>query len=53
MNNEEIKQAAAMIRIEMITLKSRLTEPFRSNVEACEEAADKIVTEMEIREVGL
>ena len=49
MNNDEIIKAAAAIEIEMITLSSRLTEPFKTNAEWCQNAAKEIKTEMENR----
>ena len=49
MSNEEIIKAAAAIEFEMITLSSRLNEPFKTNVERCQNAAKEIKTEMENR----
>lgn len=49
MNNEEIATAARTIQVEMVTLKARLPEPYRSNVEECENLAKKIIDEMEAR----
>jgi hypothetical protein len=42
MTKEEMIEAARMIEIEMITLESRLAEPFSSNVKICAEAAHGI-----------